>query len=90
MTAREMIEAPSKWPAWPALPLKHREKRDAEGMKLCGLLLDEGPLVSHSGWNVYLVNLFDLPLPGGWDAWDAKLYKSYASVEELVREWEVD
>lgn len=86
---KELIEHPGMWPCWPALPLKHRAQRDKHGLRLCGLLMDEGPLASVPGLSVYLANLYDLP--DGREAWDKARYKTYANAGELLADgWEVD
>jgi hypothetical protein len=81
LTDLEFIQDPSEWPRWPILPVVKREDRE------CGFVFANGKP------EIILAYLYGLDeIPG--DTWEAKLNgierRSYASFEELLKEWRID
>ena len=76
----EMMKHPGEWPAWPALPVKH--KRDRDGVfPRCGVVFATGKSI------VYETNLYNL----GPDIEVDKLNRTeYPSFEALAEDWWVD
>lgn len=87
---KAFIMEPMEWPHWPALPVKHIDssvighRPDAFGLIYAGELN-----------KVYFTNLFAIadkkPQPKTWtEAFAGVESKTYASIDELLREYMVD
>lgn len=72
-----MIRDPNRWPCWPQLPLKHRRKKekDIPNMALLGVLIDGTTTVIEGC-------MFQIS--------DDSPKHEYASVEAILRDWEID
>jgi len=80
---RSFIQNPNRWPQWPFLPIKRRDKTLAN--KNLGILCD----TEDSKIIVYHVNLFDLPKVSLSDPSIPKT--NYDSIDALlIDDWEVD
>ncbi len=80
MSDRDMINAPSKWPCWPFLPVKrlNNSLRD----KNLGVLIDEGKKTR----TIYHVYMFDLP-----PSMEGQPKTEYANTDKMLEEgWRVD
>ena len=76
-----MMKNPWKWPRWPALPVKHRTKRD-KGWPVCGTFfaLKGKP-------TVYELSVFDME---AIENIEQQRKHEYNSIEELAADWMVD
>lgn len=77
-----MMRRPNRWPLWPVLPVKHRHKKDKDGIfPVHGVLLEEGfagarPIV----YETYCHQ----------PKFDNVPKHTYLSLEALAEDWMVD